>query len=87
MQLPSGEEITNYADCPLLLLSNVIFVTRSSLVLKAVSVVHECSQTCHFMSADFPRNIEREQVTISSRIEYKHDYSGNLMYSLNIYVL
>lgn len=86
MLSPLGEEITNEIDCPLLSLSNVVFATRSSFVMKAVSVVHECTDTCQFKNKEVPRNIEREPVS-TSRTEFEHDFIGNSMYCLNIYCM
>ena len=86
MQSPSGELLTNEIDRPLMMLSNLILAVRSSSILKAVSMVHECSNTCQFVTVPFPSNIERERVSMS-RLQYKHDYSENNMYCLNIYCM
>ncbi len=86
LQSPLGEDITNDIDCPLLSLSNVVFATRSSSVMKAVSVVHDCSDTCQFKNKEVPRNIERKPVS-TSRTEFEHDFIGNSMYCLNIYCM
>lgn len=83
---PLGDKIMNEVDCPLLELSHTIFTTLSSSVLKAVSVMHECSTTCHFVSKQIPQNIERESVSVS-KLEFEHDFSSNLIYCLNLYVL
>ena len=85
-QAPSGEPITNEIDCPLLTLSRSVFTTRASSVFKRVSIVHECSGTCQFVSKAVPRNIERERVSVA-RIEYEHDFSSNLVYCLNVYCM
>jgi len=77
--------ITNKIECPLLLLSRTIFSTRTSSVLEAISVVHECTATCQFVTMQVPQNMERESRYIS-RLEYKHDFT-NLMYCLNSYCI
>ena len=46
----AGIQITNDIDCPLLLLSKTVFTTRSTSILRAVSIVHECSGTCVFVN-------------------------------------
>ena len=86
MVSPHGNPITNECDCPLLLLSHEIFTTRALEVLKAVSVVHECGETCRFVDKETPRNVERENISLS-RLEYEHDFSSNLMYCLNIFCI
>lgn len=83
---PSGNnEILNDLDCPLLMLTRTIFTVKSSAILNAVSVVHECGSTCKFVIKQWPGRIEREQY-LSSRIEYEHDY-GNSLYYLNVYCM
>ena len=57
-------EINEY-DCSLLILSHVIFTVKSSKIVKSVSVVHECSKTCKFVT---PRNVERGRFSFKARI-------------------
>ena len=52
MVLADGTPITNEYDCPLLLMSHIIFTAKPSEILKAVSVVHECGETCRFVNKD-----------------------------------
>ena len=59
MVSPDGTPITNEYDCPLLLLSHVIFTTKPSEVLKAVSVIHKCGETCRYVNKKTPHNVER----------------------------
>lgn len=86
MVSPLGPPILNEFDCPLLSLSHTIFTVNSTGIKKAVSVVHNCTDTCRFIDVNCFRHVEREDVTIK-RLEYKHDYSGNLMFCLNIYCM
>ena len=71
-----GNPINNEYDCPLLILSNVIFTVKSSEIVRSVSVVHECSETCKFVNKETPRNVEREDISLS-RLEYEHDFCTN----------
>ena len=81
---PLGDPITNEYDCPLLSLTHTIFTARTSEVLQAVSVIHECTGTCQFITKECPRKVEREEVSLS-RIEYVHDFCRNFMYCSNLY--
>ena len=83
---PLGDVLTNELDCPLYCLSRTIFTTAASTVIKAVSMAHECTETCHFDTTEVPRNVERESFS-ASRLEYIHDFTGNLMYCLNVYCI
>ena len=65
MVLADGTPITEY-DCPLLLMSHIIFVAKPSEILKAVSVVHECGETCRFVNKETPRNVERENISLAT---------------------
>ena len=78
-----GNPITNEYNCPLLILSHVIFITKSSEIVKSVSVVHECGDTCKFVNKETPRNVEREDISLS-RLEYEHDFCTNF---LNIFCI
>lgn len=82
---PCGSNITNEVDCPLFELTRVIFVARSTTVLKAVSMIHECTASCKFSNKQIARNVEREQIS-TSRIEYEHDFK-NILYCLNLYCM
>lgn len=60
-----------------------IFMVHPSDVAMAVSIVHECSETCQFVVADTQRRLERETV-VQRKLEYRHDYE-NTLYYLNVY--
>ena len=85
MVSPLGAPILNEFDCPLLSLSHTIFTVYSTSIKKAVSIVHNCTDTCQFIDMECPRHVEREDVTIK-RLEYKHDFFGNPMFCLNVYL-
>ena len=46
MVSPLGTAVTNEYDCPLLMLSNTVFTVKATEVLKDISVVHECTESC-----------------------------------------
>ena len=76
---PLGDPITNEYDCPLLSLTHTIFTAITSEILNTVSVIHEGTGTCQFITKECPRNVEREEVSLS-RLEYVHDFCRNFMY-------
>ena len=84
---PLGGPITNEFDCPLFLLSRILFTVRATDILQAVSMVHECTRTCQFTTMAVPRMVERELHSATARTEFKHDYAGNMMYCLNLYCI
>ena len=86
MVSPLGTAVTNEYDCPLLMLSNTVFTVKATEVLKDVSVVHECTESCQFVERAVPRNVEREDVSVS-RLEFEHDFDSNIMYCLNIFCM
>lgn len=57
---PLGDVLASELDCPLYYLSRTIFTTQASTVVKAVSMAHECTETCYFDTSEVPRNVERE---------------------------
>ena len=61
-----GEQIMNEYDCPLLSMTNVLYCIPSNTVSQAVSVVHECKDTCSFVQTSVRRNIENEVVKSSN---------------------
>ena len=50
---------------------------------RAVSLVHDCTDTCTFEERDSSRRIERK-FTNEKALHFKHD-SCNIMYCLNVY--
>ena len=86
MESPLGTAVTNEYDCPLLMLSNVVFTVTAREVLKDISVVHECTQSCKFVERAVPRKVEREDIPVC-RLEFEHDLESNVMYCLNIYCM
>ena len=40
-----GDPVKNETDCPLMI---SVFTVKSSAVLKAVSILHECGSSCKF---------------------------------------
>lgn len=77
------EKVCNEIDCPLLEKENRIKVIRSRNIIRAVSIVHQCTNTCSFTATLMTKTVEREDVN-SQNVQYKHDRSNN-MYCLNIY--
>ncbi|KAL5494053.1 hypothetical protein EMCRGX_G015323 [Ephydatia muelleri] len=61
LETTDGQAIKNSYDCPLLELSRTIFCTPSSNVRRAVSLVHECSDSCAFLETTAVDNVEREE--------------------------
>ena len=84
LETTDGQAIKNSYDCPLLELSRTIFCTPSSNVRRAVSLVHECSDSCAFLETTAVDNVEREEVSIQSKLLFKHDWQ-NYLYCYNVY--
>ena len=80
-----GEPVCNEYDCPILNLSNLIYCIPSTYISHAVSVVHECTTTCSFITNNSIKRIEQENVNVCL-ISYNHDWS-NKMYCLNLYCM
>ena len=80
-----GENILNELECPLLTLTDIVYCIPSGSISHSVSVVHECSNTCVFLSSMASRRLEHETVS-SSQLCYHHDWSNN-MYSLNVFCM
>ena len=66
-----GTPLLNEFDCPLLLLSGILYIFPTSYIHTPVSVVHACSDSCKFTS------------DIST---FEHDMSNTLFY-YNIYCI
>lgn len=49
LETADGQAFKNPYDCPLLELSRTIFCTPGNNVRRAVSLVHECSDSCVFL--------------------------------------
>ena len=77
--------LLNDYEYPILELTKAVFSTPESNIRRAVSVVHECTASCHMQEEWTSRNIERENI-ICNRLEFKHDYT-NTMYSYNVYCM
>ena len=84
---PQGDLIVNELDCPALMLTHTVFTVQPSSIEKSVSIIHECGNTCKFTSKQSPRVIEREQLYLSSRLEFVHDFGVNYAYYLNVYCI
>ena len=80
-----GQQITNEFDCPLLSMTNTLYCIPSKSVNHAVSVVHECTNSCTLVTSSVSRIIEHEHIE-SSLIIFKHDFC-NKMYCLNVYCI
>ena len=86
VQTPTLTPILNEFDCPLLKLTQCIFTLRPQELVKAVSIVHYCTESCRFIDKEGIRNVEREDVTFVG-IEFKHNFIDNNMFCLNVYCI
>ncbi len=80
-----GEPITNEYDCPILTMTATVQEVPVSNVLRAVSVVHQCGESCTFENMACTTRTEREQVSCN-KLTYIHDFNNN-MYCLNVYCM
>ena len=83
MEVNQGQDIMDDKDCPVLLLSNLLYCIKSIQVLKPVSIVHECGQGCSLRKR---RRIERQEMETSSLVHW-HDFKNNKMFVLNMYCM
>ncbi len=79
--------LLNEQECPLLTLVDVMLVISTNLVLTSVSIIHNCTNTCTFITGHYaPKlTIEREHIC-NNRLSFNHDYT-NKMYCINIYCM
>ena len=80
-----GTTIRSPYDCELLTMSNDTHAVHSTSILRATSIVHECSPSCNFMYTPHSVQQERENVTVN-KLTFVHDYS-NTTYSLNSFCM
>ena len=81
-----GDPVKNETDCPLIILSDTVFTVKSSAVMKAVSILHECGSSCKFSIQSCSTIVEREE-RLSHKLHFQHDWCGNDLYHLNIYCI
>lgn len=75
----------NEYDCPILSLSDLLYTLKSTCILKAVSVMHECTSNCVIEKSSYDRAVEHESVSYSQLV-LKHDWSYKF-FSLNVYCM
>jgi len=83
--LCGDQQLTNEKECPLLFRVKVLAVIPASAICTAVSIVHECDQSCSFQQRQKSWTMEREHITRSGLL-HVHDYS-NTLFCLNIYCM
>ena len=79
----NSEPVLNEYECPLLAITNRIFSADCSQIKQAVSIVHECSDSCTFDWGSSCRRIERE-ASGEKALVYTHDWT-NMLCCLNVY--
>ena len=84
-EMASGQPSHNEFDCPLLTLTKVLRVLSSTAIVRAISVVHQCTSTCVVDSVHIATRMERRGVT-ENTLRLKHDWS-NTMYCYNAYCI
>lgn len=84
-ETPCGSEISNEIGCPLLELSNVICTTRSASIVKAVSMVHECTETCHFSRKNVPGN--RTSFCFKNRVWTQLQWQSHILSQYILYYM
>ncbi len=73
----------NEFDCPLLMLTNLLYCINSHKIQNPVSIIHECTDSCKFITTTISSTVEHEHLHTSGP-SYYHDTS-NKMYCLNVY--
>lgn len=82
-----GQPILNSYNCPLLTLMPSFSLINTAHIdsESAVSIMHECTDSCKFVDLCTTRTVERENVTTNT-LKFEHDYN-NSMHCLNIYFM
>lgn len=83
LQPVDRHELNEY-DCPILSMSNLIYCIPAKCVHHAVSVVHECTNTCTFVINSTRQRVEQEDILCVSQLTYTHDWK-NKLYSFVIF--
>ena len=68
----AGDYITNSFQCALHSLTSTLCCIHSEHIDVAIS---ECSNQCIFVTSDYSRTVEREQV-VHSALTLQHDYTS-----------
>ena len=76
----SGQLCLNQFDCPLLTLTKVIRVYSPAAIVRAISVVHQCTSTCVVDSMHIATRMERQRVS-ENTLRLKHDWSIVIMFT------
>ena len=77
------EQCLNDFDCPILNLTNDLYLLPVSYVIKPISIAHCCTQSCIFVDNVSFSRVEREQIT-SSKLVFLHDLC-NTKFCYNIF--
>ena len=79
------EQLTNEKECLLLFRTKALAVIPATSICTAVSIVHECGQSCSFQQGQKSWTAERESITRSG-LQLIHDNS-NTLFCVNIYCM
>lgn len=76
---PSGDPKVNNFDCPLLHMTAQLYGVSPSTIIKSVSVVHECADSCKIDEGSYAQcELERETISRRNIMLFKHDFSNDL---------
>ena len=81
----SAVPLLSHHDCPIFELTKTIFTTEATNVLKSVSFVHLCGDSCKFEEISTPELLEQEEVDTTG-LHFIHDYKND-MYCYNVYCM
>ena len=80
-----GEPLLSDLECPLLQLSNHLYGVETSSLLKPISVVHACTESCTIITGPTEYELERETVGIS-RLVHRQFCLTLLSYTMFFFV-
>lgn len=80
-----GEYIHDEFDCPLLSLTDLLYCIPSKSITHSVSVVHNCTSSCTFLSSSSTKTVEHELIA-TTQLVYHHD-PANKMFCFNVYCM
>lgn len=85
VQTPTTTQLQQGFGCPIVSLTNEIFIVKPINIIRPVSIVHLCSGLCKIRKCRKVQNFEREQVELyEEQVVFELNTSNNL-YCINIF--
>ena len=85
LKLSNGQQCFNNVECPLFTLTQTLFTVDSTRIAMAISMPHECQDSCKFKDTQVHNMVEREEVA-NTNLVFEHDWT-QLLYCYNIFCI